>query len=88
MLYMVIEHYKPGALKAIYERFHARGRMMPKGLVYINSWVVEDGTKCFQVMECDDESLLHIWAKNWEDLCEFEFIRVVSSSDMSNSLTV
>jgi hypothetical protein len=39
MLYMVIERYLSGA-GPVYERAAARGRMLPEGLVYLNSFEV------------------------------------------------
>ena len=33
--YMVIETFKPGALDAIYERLHTRGRGLPDGLHFV-----------------------------------------------------
>lgn len=38
---MVIEKYKDK--EAVYKRFHEKGRMMPNGVSYVNSWVAEDG---------------------------------------------
>ena len=35
--------------------------MAPDGLYYVDSWVTTDGARCFQVMECDDRSLLDAW---------------------------
>jgi len=40
VLYMVIETYKRGP-RAVYERAAERGRMLPAGLVYVDSWVDE-----------------------------------------------
>lgn len=37
MLFMVIEKYKDK--EAVYKRFHEKGRMMPEGVSYVNSWV-------------------------------------------------
>ncbi len=86
MLYMVIERYH-GHGKAVYDRFHERGRMLPDGLEYVASWTEPGGDLCFQVMKCEDESLLHVWAKNWLDLdVEFEFIPVLSSQEMSDKM--
>ena len=39
MLFMIIEHFKEGAVKEIYQRFDEKGRMMPEEVTYINSWV-------------------------------------------------
>jgi hypothetical protein len=36
------------------ERFHAKGRMLPEGLAYLNSWLEKDGNRCFQLMETND----------------------------------
>lgn len=37
MLFRVIEKYKDK--EAVYKRFHEKGRMMPEGVSYMNSWV-------------------------------------------------
>ena len=79
MLYMVIEHFKDGA--AIYARFRERGRMAPEGLTYVASWVEPNLDRCFQIMECDDPSLLEQWMARWEDLTEFEVIPVMTSAE-------
>lgn len=84
MLFMVIERNKDS--KAVYERFREKGRMMQEGVSYVSSWVDINGDKCFQVMECDDVSLLHEWASNWNDIVDFEFIPVVSSKEMSEKM--
>ncbi|MBD2562890.1 DUF3303 family protein [Nostoc linckia FACHB-391] len=39
MLFMVIERFKDGKAKKIYHRFREKGRMMPEGLKYFDSWV-------------------------------------------------
>ena len=57
MLYMVIEHFKDRNAAAIYKRFQVKGRMMPDGLNYIDSWVEPDQGRCFQLMETDDPAL-------------------------------
>lgn len=81
MHYLVIERFKPGALKAIYERFDRQGRLLPDGLHYVDSWVSADLAQCFQLMECDDESRMQEWIGHWEDLIDFEVIPVVSSAE-------
>ena len=50
---MVIERYKPGMTEQVYERYDKSGRMLPEGLVYLDSWLSEDRTTCFQLMETD-----------------------------------
>ena len=54
MLYMVIERYLSGP-GPVYERAAARGRMLPEGLTYIDSWVAGDAMdRCFQLMETSE----------------------------------
>ena len=81
MQYMVVERFKPGAAKAIYERVRERGRMLPPGLSYVDGWVSRKLDACFQVMECEREALFDEWTRHWEDLTEFEIVAVVSSDE-------
>jgi hypothetical protein len=81
MLFMVIEKYKPDAAARIYQRVRERGRMIPPGLDYIDSWVDMQVSKCFQLMRTDDPKLLDQWIDCWRDLVEFEVVQVQSSSD-------
>ena len=74
--YMVIETFMPGCKDKVYERFHQTGRMLPEGLVYINSWLEKDGDRCFQLMETNDLSLFQQWIKHWNDLVKFEIIEI------------
>ena len=84
MLFMVIEHYTDK--EAVYKRFREKGRMMPDGVSYVNSWVSADGNTCYQVNDCLNETLLQEWADNWSDIVDFEFIPVISSHDMSEKM--
>ena len=82
MLFMVIERFtSPEAFAEVYRRFAERGRMLPDGLKYINSWVEENLCRCFQLMETDDPKLFEQWIACWSDLVEFEVIRVTNSAD-------
>ena len=81
MLYMIIEHFRNGDARPVYDRFRQRGRLAPDGLHYINSWVTPDLTRCYQVMECDDRALLDAWLAAWEDLVEFEVHPVITSAE-------
>ena len=83
MLFMVIEHFRDGDPKPVYERFRARGRLAPAGLTYVNSWVTDDLTRCYQVMECADRRLLDAWIAAWEDLVQFEVLPVITYADAS-----
>ena len=81
MLYMVIEHFRPGSAPEVYRRFRERGRMAPEGLRYVASWVDIDYKRCFQVMETDNEALLAQWTSNWSDLVDFEIVPVRTSAE-------
>ena len=61
MLFMIVEHFEGGDPAPVYRRFAERGRMAPPGLDYHGSWVTDDLTRCYQVMECADRSLLEEW---------------------------
>ncbi len=58
MLYLVVEHFRGGDALPVYRRFRDHGRLAPDGLKYVSSWVTHDLRRCFQIMECDDPSLL------------------------------
>jgi hypothetical protein len=79
MLFMVIERFKDRNPAPIYARLRERGRCMPAGLRYIDSWVEASFDRCFQLMECDDILLLLQWILQWCDLMEFEIVPVSPS---------
>jgi hypothetical protein len=81
MLYMIVEHFRGGDPLPVYRRFRDRGRLAPDGLRYVSSWVTDDLRQCWQVMDCDDESLLRQWIAAWEDIVDFEVFPVVTSAD-------
>jgi hypothetical protein len=87
VLYMIIETFRNGDALPVYRRFRDSGRMAPVGLKYVASWVTEDLRRCFQIMECDDPSLLAQWMARWEDLTEFEVIPVITSADAAASVS-
>ena len=82
MRFMVIEHFKNRDPAPIYARFRERGRMMPDGLSYVDSWIEATFDRCFQVMETDDPELFRTWTSQWDDLMDFEIIPIVSSAEM------
>jgi hypothetical protein len=86
MLFMVIEHFRPGRAADVYRRFRDRGRLAPEGLRYVSSWVDLRFERCFQVMEADGESLFREWTRNWEDLIEFEIVAVRPSSEAAAAI--
>jgi len=81
MLYMVIEHFKEGAVPEIYRRFREKGRMMPDGLKYVSSWIDTELKVCYQLMETEDAALFPRWTENWDDLMDFKIVSVRSSAE-------
>lgn len=68
MLYMIIEDFRDGDPVPVYRRFRDSGRQQPAGLIFHGSWITEDFTRCYQVMECDDPHLLDQWMSRWTDV--------------------
>jgi hypothetical protein len=77
----VIERFHNRDAAPIYQRARERGRMLPPGLEYVDSWVEPNFDRCFQLMRTDDPALLEEWATNWRDLVDFEFVEVVTSRE-------
>ncbi len=46
MLFMVIEHFRPGKAVEVYRRLRDLGRMPPEGVRYISSWVDLNFQRC------------------------------------------
>ena len=86
MLFMVIEHFQPGKAPEIYRRFRDHGRMAPDGVRYVSSWVDLEFRRCFQLMEADDETLLHEWMSHWTDLADFEVVPVRTSQQAAAAI--
>jgi hypothetical protein len=86
MLFMCIETFKNQDAKAFYRRFRDKGRQMPDGLTFVGSWVTADLDRCFQVMECDDVTLLQRWIVQWSDMIHFEILPVVAGKDVAGAL--
>ncbi len=74
--YMVIESIHAGRLDAVYARFHRRGRLLPDGLEYIDSWLAADGSRVFQLMRTERPELFDSWCAQWSDLVDFEIIAI------------
>jgi hypothetical protein len=77
---MVIEKFRFGA-EAVYARAAEHGRMLPDGLVYVDSWIDANLETCFQLMETDQPELLDEWIARWDDLVEFEIVPVLTSAE-------
>jgi hypothetical protein len=86
---MVIETYTQGS-GPVYRRAAERGRMLPAGLRYLDSWVVDDDAldRCFQLMETDDPSLFDAWTAAWSDLATFEIHPVIDSAQAAERVHV
>jgi hypothetical protein len=81
MLYMIIEDFRDGDAVPVYRRLRDGGRGIPEGLTYIDSWVTQDLSRCFQLMACDDRALLDEWMACWVDLVHFEVVPVFTSTE-------
>jgi hypothetical protein len=86
MHYLIIEHFRNRDPVPVYQRFRERGRLAPDGLVYVSSWITDDLSRCYQVMECADRALLDQRIKSWRDIVDFEVIPVISSAEVEERL--
>ena len=80
MLYMIIETFHPKKAKILYRRLEEKGRQLPPGVTYIDSWIDPGLTTCFQLMESDEASKIDRWVELWSDLADFTIIPVISSA--------
>ena len=87
MLFMVIERFRNQNAKAVYDRFNQQGRLAPEGLAYVGSWVEASLDRCFQLMECDDATLLQQWVAQWSDLVSFEIVPVAPGRETAAALS-
>lgn len=89
MLFMVSEHYTNGP-GPVYQRAAEHGRMLPDGLHYVDSWVVDshDMSRCFQIMETDDAVLFDTWMESWQDLVTIEVFPLLTSSEAAERVGV
>src|SRR5258707_7621364 len=82
MLFMVIERFRDNDMVPIYQRLRDKGRSLPDGLEYVDSWVEPNFARCFQLMRCDDARLLQEGALQWRGYgATFEIVPVVPSKD-------
>jgi len=85
---MVVEHFRNGQAAPVYRRFKEHGRMTPEGVTYVSSWVAENLTTCYQLMETADRALLDQWIGKWSDLVEFEVHPVITSQEAANRVAL
>ena len=82
MLFMVIERFSDGDMVPAYQRLREKGRSLPEGLEYVDSWVEPNFSRCFQLMECDDARLFQEWILRVRGLgVTFEIVPVVTSKE-------
>ena len=87
MQFMVIETFRDGDARAVYERFLQKGRQLPDGVDFIDSWVSADLKRCFQIMQCEDPARLQQWVSAWADLVDFEIVPVTSGREAAAHFT-
>jgi hypothetical protein len=80
MLFMVIEHFAKNA-DEIGERFRQKGRMLPDGVQYVDSWIDAEQGRCFQIMQAPDLASLEEWIRRWDDIVTFEVTPVLTSAE-------
>jgi hypothetical protein len=86
MLFMVIEHFRPGRGPDVYRRFRDRGRLAPAEVLYMSSWVDLGFRRCFHVMDADSEARIREWTAMWEELIDFEIIPVRTSAEAASAM--
>jgi len=88
MLFMVIETFEKGDMVPIYKRFFEKGRGVPDGVTYVDSWIEASFARCFQIMECNDLRLMQQWVLHWRGTgTTFEVIPVVKASETRELIT-
>ena len=82
MLFMVIESFRDNDMVPVYQRLREGGRSLPEGLEYVDSWVEANFSRCFQLMRCDDLTLIQAWILGWRNCgVTFEIVPVVTSAE-------
>ena len=82
MLFMVIERFEGNDMVPVYRLAGEKGRQLPDGLDYVDSWVAADFSRCFQLMRCDDAALLQQWVLAWRGTgVTFEIVPVTTSTE-------
>jgi hypothetical protein len=81
MKYLIIERFHAEKVKLLYKRFEEKGRQMPEGVTYISSWIDENVSTCYQVVEAVSIEKLNEWISHWNDVADFEIIPVITSAE-------
>ena len=89
MLFMVIERFRDNDAVPVYRHLRDKGRSLPDGLEYIDSWVEPNFSRCFQLMKCDDLKLFQQWALQWRNSgVALEIVPVVTKKHNRSSLPI
>ena len=74
--YMVVEKFKPNCYEKNNKLWNRKGRMLPEGLYYLNSWVNKEKKICFQLMETNKPELFDEWTNKWNEFTDFEIFPI------------
>ncbi len=86
MLFMVIETLRNQDAKAVYRRFRDRGRLMPEGMRFVDSWTAADLSRVFLLAEAAEVAPLQQWIAEWSHLIRFEVIPVIAGKETAAAL--
>ena len=82
MQFMIIETFENDDMIPIYRHIRDKGRQLPEGLTYVNSWIEPTFARCFQIMETDDPRTLQEWVLGFRGLgARFEIVPVIPSAE-------
>ena len=74
--HIVIERFRPGNSRAVHARFAEKGRRLPDGLHYLDSWLAGQDDTCFRLMQTDRPETFDKWVRHWDDLVDFEMVEL------------
>ncbi len=81
-LYMIVEKFKSGERETIYQRLQKKGRMLPAGVEYVNSFLSEDAQTCYQLIKSVSREKINTWIDRWKDVIDFEVVPIEKSTGM------
>jgi uncharacterized protein DUF3303 len=82
MLFMVIERFADNDMVPVYQWLRDKGRSVPEGLEYVESWIEPNFARCFQLMRCEDARLFQEWVLRLRGLgVTLEIVPVVPSKE-------
>ena len=66
MKYIIIEKFRKDKIKQLYRRFEKQGRLLPEGLLYLDSWIDEKVSICYQLIETHSADCIKEWIAKWD----------------------